>query len=357
MSMMDMAVPTEHSSVVDGSVRREQLSLIDGGGANPRKPFDRRELVENTIRKLLGRRNAVAHDLSQLDARIEYLYYDLCSSKDKPQHVELYDGTLGVSRSFVSKHQKPVGQLQWLDLSERFKDSGDDAGNVSGQRWGTGSLIDDDLFLTAGHCFGQKYPAFQVPRRNNAPISPEEIAKLMCVNFNFQIDGVTKKLRESTSYPVVELLEMSQNGVDYAIVRLGTDKEGKLPGAVFGKLTIAKNDPTVRNAILCIIEHAGRKEKKVEAGHLLDIRDGRMAYNDIGTSGGSSGSPILDEKGEIVGVHTKGGSLPIGGFNSGTTVGAIRSVSKVIAALKPSPLPRAVLSQVPPVESTTAIES
>jgi V8-like Glu-specific endopeptidase len=68
----------------------------------------------------------------------------------------------------------------------------------------------------------------------------------------------------------------------------------------------------------------------VEAGHLLDIRNGRIAYNDIGTFGGSSGAPILNEKGEIVGVHTKGGSLPIGGFNSGTAIGAIRAKSKYL---------------------------
>ena len=72
-------------------------------------------------------------------------------------------------------------------------------------------------------------------------------------------------------------------------------------------LKVAKEDLTVKNAILCIIQHPNRKEKKVEAGHLLDIRDGRIAYNDIGTIGGSSGAPILDgSNGEIVGVHIKG---------------------------------------------------
>lgn len=347
MSMMNMEIPAENSSV---AVPQTQLSLVDGDGPpnSPQKPFDREELVDHTIRKLLDRRSAVADDLSrladdlnELDARIEYLYYDLRSPKNKPQDVELYDGTLGVTKAFVKKYEPAVGQLQWLDLTGKFDGDGENMGNVSKQRWGSGALIDVDLFLTAGHCFAQKYPAFQVPSRKGVPLSPEEIAKLMRVNFNYQKDGSLKDAantnpRPGTSYPVVELLEMSDGSIDYAIVRLGKGEDGHYPGERerFGMLNVAERNVSARNATLCIIQHPGRREKKVEAGHLLDIRDGRIAYNDIGTSGGSSGSPILDENGEIVGVHTKGGSLPIGGFNSGTAIGAIRSKSKAIKGLK-----------------------
>ena len=75
-------------------------------------------------------------------------------------------------------------------------------------------------------------------------------------------------------------------------------------------------------------------EKKVEAGHLLETRYGRIAYNDIGTFSGTSGAPILNGiTGEIAGVHIKGGALPVGGFNSGTAIGAIRAKSKALANL------------------------
>jgi V8-like Glu-specific endopeptidase len=72
----------------------------------------------------------------------------------------------------------------------------------------------------------------------------------------------------------------------------------------------------------------------VEAGHLLETRYGRIAYNDIGTFSGTSGAPILNGiTGEIAGVHIKGGALPVGGFNSGTAIGAIRAKSKALANL------------------------
>jgi hypothetical protein len=295
------------------------------------------------MQELLDQRPAVARSLVEIDMRLEYLFYDLNSRKDEPQDVELYDGTLGVTREFVNDYQRPVGQLQWTDLTGKFRAPGEDSGNVSGQRWGTGALIagTDDLFLTAGHCFRQEFRSWRVPQRNGLPIPPAEIAPLMCVCFNFQIDAETGKTREEVCYPVIELVECSpspedpNSTVDYAIVRLGRDeKYNSLPGKMFGGLHVAKTDLTRKNATLCIIQHPNRKEKKIEAGHLLEVRDGRIAYNDIGTFGGASGSPILNGvTGEIVGVHVKGGSLPIGGFNSGTAIGAIRAKSKALRNL------------------------
>jgi hypothetical protein len=309
----------------------------------PADPYGRQELVTGTMRKLIDQRAVAARSVVELDMRLEYLFYDLDSRKDDPQDVEKYDGTLGVTREFVNDYERPVGQLQWTDLTGKFGAPNEDPGNVSNQRWGCGALIEgaDDLFLTAGHCFRQEFRSWRVPQRNGMPIPPAEIAPLMCVCFNFQIDGETGKTREEVCYPVIELVECSpspqdpNSTVDYAIVRLGRDEKYKtLPGKMFGGLRVARTDLTMKNASLCIIQHPNRTEKKVEAGHLLEIRDGRIAYNDIGTFGGSSGAPILNGMtGEIVGVHIKGGSIPIGGFNSGTAIGAIRAKSKALTNL------------------------
>jgi hypothetical protein len=71
-----------------------------------------------------------------------------CGAADDSQPVEQYDGTLGVTTAFVNNNQRPVGQLQWNDnLASIYTNPG----NVSGVRWCTGTLITNDLFLTAGH--------------------------------------------------------------------------------------------------------------------------------------------------------------------------------------------------------------
>ena len=316
--------------------RRNQVALDLGAlDTNITSTFSSEgDQVSSSFRGLLDRRSAFAHDLGLVDAQIDYTLHDLCGTMDDPQDVETYDGTLGVSREFVDKHEAPVGQLVWLDdLPQRYSGANDDPGTVNGQRWGTGALIADNLFLTAGHCFQPDPRRWKVPSHNGTAIAAEEMAQLMCVCFNYQRNGATGHMRPGAVFPVLALMEYSATDLDYAIVKLGPDALGRLPGdkELYGKLTVATKHFPQKNDILCIIQHPNGSEKKVEAGHLMDSRNGRIAYNDIGTFGGASGSPILYEKtGEIVGVHVKGGSLPIGGFNSGTAISAIRAVSKLI---------------------------
>ncbi len=109
------------------------------------------------LEDLLRRREAIAYELDLVDAEIErYAFESMCGLRDDTQDVETYDGNLGVTRAFVDQHEPPVGQLQWLeDLFERFRGPNESPGDVSGVRWGSGGLIENDLFITAGHCFDQ----------------------------------------------------------------------------------------------------------------------------------------------------------------------------------------------------------
>jgi hypothetical protein len=89
------------------------------------------------LEDLLRERERVSHNLELIDAEVELLIIEsLCGNIDDSQHVELYDGSIGVTRAFVDAHERPVGQLQWLsDLAQRFNNPGDSPGNVSGVRW------------------------------------------------------------------------------------------------------------------------------------------------------------------------------------------------------------------------------
>ena len=287
---------------------------------------------ELKVKQLLDRRQLLAFELGHVDAEIESVARESeCGLTDDTQDVETYDGTLGVSRAFVAQHERPVGQLQWLaDLFGRFTGPNDFPGDVADVRWGSGGLFDNDLFITAGHCFDQEGGGWQRPRRNGFTIQPAEIARLMKVNFNFQVNGETGQVRPGDSFPVEELLEYRLGNLDFAIVRLGRNAADQLPGELHGTLRLAAQNLTAAGEILCLIQHPSGRPKRIEAGPMLHNVGIQIAYDSLDTEGGSSGAPILSPTGEIVGVHTNGGCSAFSGFNFGVPIGAIRSASSVI---------------------------
>ena len=287
---------------------------------------------ERQLPDMLRRREIMALELGLIDAEIERLAFEsICGQRDDTQDVELYDGGLGVTREFVDNHEPPVGQLQWLDdLPQRFNGLNDSPGDVTGVRWGSGGLFANDLFITAGHCFDQHGGGWQRPRRNGTTIEPAEIATLMRVNFNFQINGATGQVRPGEPFPVEQLREYRLGNLDFAIVRLGRNSMGQLPGEVYGILQLAVQDLIDVGTMLCLIQHPSGRPKRVEAGPMLHNRATEIAYDSLDTEGGSSGSPILSTAGEIVGVHTNGGCAAFSGFNFGVPIGTIRMASAVI---------------------------
>ncbi|WMS85339.1 trypsin-like peptidase domain-containing protein (plasmid) [Bacillus wiedmannii] len=251
----------------------------------------------------------------------------VCGAEDF-QDVERYNGTLGVATEFVDAHQAPVGQLQWYDdLASKYTQPG----NVSGKRWASGTLISEDLFLTAGHCFDQNPVPWTVPRINgtNNPISSQEIAKNIKVNFNYQVD-FSGNPRSPQSFAILELIEYRLGGLDFAIVRLDGN-----PGQVFGHTKVAKIDAKL-NDMVCIIQHPDGRMKQVEAGPVTFLQnDERIGYNSLDTLGGTSGSAILlTLDGTIVGVHTNGGcESSAQGFNYGVRISSLLTVSPTLQSI------------------------
>ena len=248
-----------------------------------------------------------------------------CGEIDQSQNVEQYNGKLGVAKLFVTKHQSPVGQIQWnAKLSKLYKNPG----NIEDLRIGTGTLISENLFLTAGHLFDSKDNplGWQTPKRDgtNEFISPQESAKNMHVNFNYQYDGSggfdKKRVQQ---FPILELLEYRLDGYDYAIVRLD-DKPGKKFGiATISKVEAKKNDP------ICIIGHPEGYPKRIASGLCSDLSQTKIGYNNLDTLTGVSGASILSSDGTIVGVHTTGGCDSIG-YNSGYRISVLIKVSPVL---------------------------
>lgn len=257
----------------------------------------------------------------------------LCGVNDM-EDVELYSGQLGASQKFVAAFEPTTAQIQWNDdLVDKF---GDGAGNVSGVRWCTGSLIADNLFLTAGHCFEPSNNPFQwvTPSRIvdgvRVFLEPAEIVLNMHLNFRYQVAADTGEIREADVFPIEELLEMGpESGLDYAIVRVGPNAAGEMPNDVWGAREIAAVEPQ-DGALVTILQHPAGQPEKIEAGTETVFDGDFVTYADIDTLGGSSGSGVLNEDGEIVAVHTNGGCGPISGANLALSVRRIAETSEII---------------------------
>lgn len=266
----------------------------------------------------------------------------VCGIKDDSQHVEAYDGRLGPSTASVAAWEPHTVQLQWReDWVESFSGRRDRPGNVAGARWCTGTLIAEDLVLTAAHCFRSSNEDWVTPVRNGNPLPPAELAKLMQVNFGYQQIGTTKVRRQSDVFQIDGLVEFGDTQArvqgarfDYAIVRLKS-KDGIAAGTKYGitPMNISR-DALLAAHLLTIIQHPDGQPKKVEAGtQIVEPRDALIRYADVDTLGGASGSGILNERGELIGVHTNGGCDDDVAYNYGVSLMAIASASDVIRAL------------------------
>jgi hypothetical protein len=203
----------------------------------------------------------------------------ICGSTTDWQEVEQYDGTLGVSRGFVSLHQRRVGR------------------HTRGtEALCTGTLISSDLFLSAGHC------GYAVGDH---------------VEFNYQVDP-TGSMRPRDTYTVSEVVESEWTAsYDYAIVRLAG-----VPGNKYGWARLMARAPAAGDRYT-IIQHPRGWSKKVATGPFVaSPSPGRANWFTYGvdTLPGSSGSGVIDQNGFLIAVHTNPGCTATGGGNQGIRV-------------------------------------
>jgi V8-like Glu-specific endopeptidase len=280
----------------------------------------RRQLLRGSAAALIG---GLAADKSLQREALA----DICGGFDTSQDVALFEGADDATREFVDAHQAPVGLLRWSgDLLTRYENPG----NVNGRRWCSGTLVSDDLFLTAGFCLDNRPVGWEVPRVNGTdlPITRAEVATAMRVEFNYQLDSEGND-QVPESFNVRALAEDRLDGLDYAVLRLDD-----APGARFGATHLATEDPPVGSSI-CIIAHPAGSPKRVDVGTVSDIQDVRIFYPDISTEGGSGGAGILSvPKGLLVGIHTNGGCTNENlGANFGLTIGGMLQVSPMLREL------------------------
>lgn len=251
----------------------------------------------------------------------------ICGATTDWQEVEQYDGTLGVhdlSIEFVDRQERPVGNLKW---KPSWRSSYTNPGNIpDNKRWCTGTLISNDLFITASHCLkSADDPAGWVWPKTSAGVlvTPSQAVANMEVSFNYQLDS-SNNPRTETKYNIVSVEEFALGGLDYAILKLSGS-----PGQTWGYTPVAPVDLTVGDE-LTIIQHPAGVPKKIHSGSYWGMDGSKFGYDNIDTEGGSSGSGVLDWQGRLVGVHVSGGCQE-GTVNHAVPMTSIAAVSPLVA--------------------------
>lgn len=249
--------------------------------------------------------------------------------------LENFTDTSGITKEIVARAHRSVGFIRvadGLDLNtlyggyRRRLANGQivrnpiNYGNVS--HLCTGAVIGPNLFLTAGHCFRDyRKHLHNLPRRDgNVPVQPAEIAQHM----EIVLEDTSGDLPEYITYPVEAVLAYDFAAhedddwfqMDYAILRLSGHPErrfGMLEIASYYAPELLSSDGSQRRSIAilqypALADAAQLPKKTVAVGTPAgsDFAGGmisdKLRYK-ISTVGGSSGSPIIDPQGYLVGMH------------------------------------------------------
>jgi len=212
------------------------------------------------------------------------------------QQVEDYDGSRGQPVEFVATHAPAVAAMAYGTPD-------------SSNKYCTGTMISENLFLTASHCV------------DSTTLHDYAV-------FNYQRMHGSTQLEQQVHVKILEVVEQSLGGLDYAILKLdGT------PGATYGYTHVNSAEIELGH-MLTIIQHPSGNPKAVDVGHRSGSRENDyMTYADLDTDLDSSGSGVLDQNGMLVGVHTNGGCTPTAGDNAAVLMTKIAAASPTIQKL------------------------
>ena len=178
-----------------------------------------------------------------------------------------------------------------IDFLRRLTSKCDPICKVIGDEIGTGWLLPNNYLITNHHV---------IPTRAALENATFE--------FNFEVDPLYSKSRPTkyrsiynsvfVTSPVAEL--------DFSIVQLeDTDISGnEIPLAKWKFLNLYKGSDFNSGDKVYIIQHPGGDVKQVilTGNYVTKITDNRIKYS-ANTKGGSSGSPVLNEKMKVIALH------------------------------------------------------
>ena len=176
----------------------------------------------------------------------------------------------------------------------------------------TGFLVSDDRFVTNEHC-----------------VSDSEVCDSAVATFGYEVDE-SGALRPGDQYQCSQFVGASHE-LDVALITLAG-----FPGHLWGKLPLADNRAEAGSQ-LYIVQHPGGEPKQVSRKDCFvstPSADGNARNTDFGhkcdTLGGSSGSPVMNNKFEVVGLHHFGFG-PSGQWTNENRAVHIKAISQWLA--------------------------
>jgi len=191
------------------------------------------------------------------------------------------DDLMGVAFLEIGlKASTTVGRV-WIGLA---------GGRPSG--YGTGFLISPRLLITNHHVLGDS-----------------ELARSSVVEFNYQA-GADGKLEPTFTFALdPETFFFADEHLDYAVTAVqaqATSNGRSLSGFGFNPM-IEEEGKVITSQFVNIIQHpdGGLKQLALRENQVIDILDDFLQYK-TDTAPGSSGSPVYNDRWEVVGLHHSG---------------------------------------------------
>lgn len=218
---------------------------------------------------------------------------------------------------------------RWEDLSSfpntsDFRISSSPVGRLKIRKSGgvslcTGFLVGNGLLMTNNHC-----------------VSDDGSASAVVVEMGYYSRSGRLKRYEVSTQPI-----LTNKDKDISILSVRGNPEGEWGFVQFSARNLSEGEE------LFIVHHPGGQPKKLSrvgcfVGPDRNLRHGRFLHQ-CDTVGGSSGSPIFDAGGSVVGIHHRG--TPDRGqdaFNQGTQ---FMLAKEFIDMLQPTPAPAPLTQQ------------
>jgi len=253
--------------------------------------FAETEQARSRIRRLQERTGVAVHDtFDQVRARAERLLAlrrtpvtTAAAVSDPVQQHRIYQRVIGAasqsqSVGFLYRGARVAAAVARLVLVHHGREL----------PCGTGFLVSPELLLTNHHVLGDP-----------------ETAEQVVAEFGAEVDGELRP-RVPVRYPLDPgTFFVADRELDFALVHVHPDREGRPPGAVFGWNPLLRTQgKIVTGEPVNVIGHPrGRlKEIAIRDSHVLQQTEDFLQYS-ADTEPGSSGSPVCNDQWEVVALH------------------------------------------------------